>query len=143
MAITTHFQGQMSLEAGKSPILQILKYYSPWILSDPQFRRHFFPNFPQTSIKTLSMESVALMTKTINFKDQTSTRTYNPPPPFFRFLCAIVHGFLVIQNSNFIFVEIFCGRLLKRQLWRNLALTAKTANFQGQTSPWHVNPQFY
>ncbi|KAG5598142.1 hypothetical protein H5410_039374 [Solanum commersonii] len=45
-----------------------------------------------------------------------------------------LHGFLAILNSNVIFAEIFHGRPLRPYLWTQFSLTAKTAHFQGQLS---------
>ncbi|KAG5582358.1 hypothetical protein H5410_052985 [Solanum commersonii] len=44
-------------------------------------------------------------------------------------------SFLVIQNSEVIFAEIFHRRSLRPVLWSQFALTAKTAHFHGQTIP--------
>jgi len=41
----------------------------------------------------------------------------------------------VIRNSNLIFANILPGRPLRPYFWIKLALMAKTAHFQGQTSP--------
>ena len=51
--------------------------------------------------------------------------------------------FLVIQNSDLIFAKILPGRPLSSYLWSQLALTAKTAHFQGQTIPEAGKPPFY
>ncbi|KAG5591693.1 hypothetical protein H5410_042207 [Solanum commersonii] len=57
-------------------------------------------------------------------------------PPFSRFfVCYIVYGFLVILNSNVIFVENFHGRSLKPYLLSQLVSTGKLAHFKSQTIP--------
>jgi len=43
--------------------------------------------------------------------------------------------FLVIHNADLIFVDILHVRPLRPLLWSQLALTAKTTHFEGQTSP--------
>jgi len=48
--------------------------------------------------------------------------------------------FLVIWISDLIFVKILRGRPLRPSLWSQLALTTKTSNFQGQTSPGAGKP---
>jgi len=48
--------------------------------------------------------------------------------------------FLVIQNYDVIFAKILPGRPLRPYLRSQLALTAKTAPFQGQTIPGAGKP---
>ena len=43
--------------------------------------------------------------------------------------------FLVLWNSDHIFAKIIPARPLRPYLWSQLALTAKTSHFQGQTIP--------
>jgi len=43
--------------------------------------------------------------------------------------------FLVLWNSEHIFAKIIPARPLRPYLWSQLALTAKTSHFQGQTIP--------
>ncbi|KAG5588772.1 hypothetical protein H5410_049206 [Solanum commersonii] len=135
-----HFQGQTSPEASKPPILPIFRTLvmepiSPYSQNDPFSRS----NEPWSS-------QLALTTKTTYFQGQTSLRAdlsygsswpSRPTQPIFK--VKIAHeqsmNFLVIQNFNLIFTEFFCGCSLTPLLWSQLALTAKTTHFQGQTNP--------
>ncbi|KAG5613726.1 hypothetical protein H5410_013550, partial [Solanum commersonii] len=128
---TLHFQGQSIPEADltygaswptqpKHPIYKVkrspadLSYGASWP-SRPQ--RPIFNvkrTSEQTSVKTLPMELVG---------------PHGQSGPFSR-----------SNNSDFIFAEILRGRLLRPYLWIQLAFTAKTAHFQGQTNPRASKP---
>jgi len=49
-------------------------------------------------------------------------------------------SFLVIRNYDLIFARILHGRTLRPYLWSQLAVTAKTDHFQGQTIPGAGKP---
>jgi len=82
---------------------------------------------------------LALTANTIHFQCQTSPRAGKPPIlPIF--VCYRSTSFLVIKNSDLIFVKILPGRLLTPYLWCQFARTARMAHFQGQTSPTEGKP---
>ncbi|KAG5628344.1 hypothetical protein H5410_000061 [Solanum commersonii] len=51
-------------------------------------------------------------------------------------------SFIDLHNSDHIFAKILPGHLLRPYLWSQLALTAKTAHFQGQTCSRVGDPKF-
>ncbi|KAG5591689.1 hypothetical protein H5410_042203 [Solanum commersonii] len=92
MGKPTYFKGQMIPEQVNPSLCQIFVCYCPWIFVDLEFRRDFCQKISWTSIKTLVIELVGPDGKTNPFSS---------------------HRFLVIQNSNVIFAEIFHGRPLR------------------------------
>ncbi|KAG5569107.1 hypothetical protein H5410_058873 [Solanum commersonii] len=125
------------------------------IFGDPEFRPHFCQNFSSTSVNTLPIDTVfphgkndpfsrsndhrsrpilwnqlALTAKTTHFQDQTIPEARKPL--FCRFSYAI--------KSNLIFAKILPECPLIPYTWSQLALTTKTAHFQGQTIPGAIGP---
>ncbi|KAG5613700.1 hypothetical protein H5410_013524 [Solanum commersonii] len=101
---------------------------------------------PETSFKTLPMEPIGPHSQNDPFSGQTIPKadfTYGanwpsrPKRPIFKVKRSLEKSmeFLVIQNFDLIFAKILPGRLLGPLLWSQLALTAKTTHFHGQTIP--------
>ncbi|KAG5578677.1 hypothetical protein H5410_049304 [Solanum commersonii] len=152
---------QLIPRAGKPPFYQFSCAIVYGIFGDSEFRPHFCQNFTCTSIKTLPMEPVgpndqndqfsrlkdprsrpylwsqlAIMAKTTHFLGETilgisvNTLPMEPVGP---------HG----QNDPFsMSKDPRSRRPLRSYLWSQLALTAKTANFQVQMIPEVVHEIF-
>ncbi|KAG5574361.1 hypothetical protein H5410_054495 [Solanum commersonii] len=125
----------------------------------PEFGPHFFQKFSWTSVKTLAMVIVALTAKMANFQGQMipgediifakkfhghplrlsygASWPSQPKQPIIKVNQALKQSmdFLVIRNSNLNFAKKFHGHPFRPLLCIQLALTAKTSHFQGQTIP--------
>ncbi|KAG5569111.1 hypothetical protein H5410_058877 [Solanum commersonii] len=133
------------------------------IFGDPEFRPHFCRNFSWTFIKTLVMETMALMAKTTHFQGQMNPgaelsygaswpsqpkrpifKVKRSPkqvnPSFYRFSCAIVHGIFGDPEFQPHFCQKFSWTSVKTLVMEPMALMDKTAHFQGQTSPGAGKP---
>ena len=99
---------------------------------DPKFWRLFCPIFLWTSVTKLIRSQLSVTAKTTYFESQTTPQARKSL--ILSIFCGIVHEFLMIQNFDVSFAQIFCAWSLRHYLGSHLALTAKTIYFQGQTS---------
>ncbi|KAG5603467.1 hypothetical protein H5410_024959 [Solanum commersonii] len=179
MTKMAHFEGQTIPRAGKLPPLPIfICYSSPSLLVIRNFDLIFAKNLLIRPLRPYLWSQLALRAKTSHFQGQTNPGadlTYRanwpswPKRPIFKvnrspkqetptlpiFICYSSPSFLVIRNSDHIFAKILPGCSLRPYLWSQLAITAKTSQFQGQTIPeqsteicgdpkfrWHLDQKF-
>ena len=83
---------------------------------------------------------MSLTIKEANFEGKTSSKAGKIL--ILPFSCAIVHEFMVIQNYDIFYVQIFRGPQLRRNLWSQLTQTAKTSHFEAQSSLEASIPHF-
>ncbi|KAG5582357.1 hypothetical protein H5410_052984 [Solanum commersonii] len=124
-----HFQGQTIPRIGKPPFTIFF--------DDPEFCCHFCQKNLWTSVKTLAMDQLALTVKTTHFQGQTN------PKADLDMESVGSHG----QNNLFSrsydpwskipshFLPNFSWTFGKILAMVQLALTSKTAHFQGQMNP--------
>ncbi|KAG5574357.1 hypothetical protein H5410_054491 [Solanum commersonii] len=116
-------QGQMIPGASKPPYCRFSYAIVHGFFGDPEFRPHFCQNFTWTFVKTLPMEPVGPHSQNGPFSWSNDPRSRQ------------TLYFADFRNPDFIFAKILPGRLLRPYLWSQLALTAKTPIFKGQTIP--------
>ncbi|KAG5574358.1 hypothetical protein H5410_054492 [Solanum commersonii] len=111
------------------------------LFDDHELQYHYSLNISWTSSKTLAMEPVGPHGQNDPFSRLNKPRSGKPL--FCQFSYAIVHGFFGDPNVRPPFyAKNFHGRPLRPFLWSQLAITTKTAHFEGQTNPGAVNPLF-
>ncbi|KAG5569105.1 hypothetical protein H5410_058871 [Solanum commersonii] len=148
---TAHFQDQTITKSDKPPFYQFSCAVVHRIFGDPEFRPHFCQNFTWMTVSTSPMEPVSPHVQNGPFSYLTFGASWTswPKCPIFKvkrsleqinpqicqFSYAIVNGILVIHNFDPIFAKILPRHPLRPYLWSQLALTAKSAHFLGQTFP--------
>ncbi|KAG5569108.1 hypothetical protein H5410_058874 [Solanum commersonii] len=124
---TSHFQGETIPGA-------VHEFFG-----NPEFRYHICKIFTWMSIKTLPVEPVGphenitrTFVKTLPMEPDVPNGQNDPFSRSNDHRCKKSPNFAYFRNFDLIFAKNLPGRLLRRYLWSQLALMAKTAHFQGQ-----------
>lgn len=111
---------------------------SPWIFGDSESEFFFAKLFHG---HLLWLYPWILEDQTDPFKVQMSPRAYKTI--FYWFLCAIIHGFLVIRDSGFFVGRNFLWMFIKTLAMEQVGTEGKPTHFQVQKIPRASKIRFY